>query len=199
MYCNSDGYGDFLPVDLGVNAVIVATWNYIANKDTSRRIYHLVSSAEIKTSWSEIIDIGRWIVKNKIPLNGVLWYPGGSMKSTRLEHNICALFFHWLPAIFLDCLLYILGYPPVLCRVHRRIQKGFEVFEYYANNQWDFDNKNVLYIRSLLNSTERIRYKIDSVGVDIPEYFEACVRAARWYVLKEYDDTIPAAKRHMKM
>lgn len=36
-------------------------------------------------------------------------------------------------------------------------------------------------------------------GVDIPDYFEDCVRAARMYILKETDDTIPAAKRHMKM
>lgn len=32
MYCNSDSYGDYLPVDLGVNGMLIATWNYIANK-----------------------------------------------------------------------------------------------------------------------------------------------------------------------
>lgn len=48
-----------------------------------------------------------------------------------------------------------------LCRVHRRIQKGFDVFEYYANNQWDFDNTNALYMRSILNELEAKRYAID--------------------------------------
>lgn len=32
MYCKSNGYGDFLPVDLAVNGIIVTTWNFIANK-----------------------------------------------------------------------------------------------------------------------------------------------------------------------
>lgn len=85
----------------------------ITHRDYSRRIYHLVSSAEIKVSWKELIDCGRWIIVNKLPLNGVVWYPGGSMKSNRLLHNICCILFHWIPAILIDCLLFCLRYPPV--------------------------------------------------------------------------------------
>lgn len=83
------------------------------NRDYDRRIYHLVSSAEIKVSWEQLIDCGRWIICNRLPLNGVLWYPGGSMKSSRLHHNICCILYHWIPAILLDCLLFCLRYPPV--------------------------------------------------------------------------------------
>lgn len=31
------------------------------------------------------------------------------------------------------------------------------------------------------------------------EHFEDCIHGARLYILKEPDDTIPAARRHMKM
>lgn len=51
-----------------------------------------------------------------------------------------------------------------LCRVHRRIQKGFDVFEYYANNQWDFDNANILHLRSIVNKLEASRYPIEDNG-----------------------------------
>uniref|UniRef100_A0A182M294 Fatty acyl-CoA reductase n=1 Tax=Anopheles culicifacies TaxID=139723 RepID=A0A182M294_9DIPT len=199
MYCNSDGYGDYLPVDFAVSAMCVCTWNYVANQDHKRNIYHLVSSAEIKVSWEGIIERGKWIVSNKIPLNGVLWYPGGSMKRTRWEHNLSAFFFHWIPAFVIDCLLYCFGYKPILWRIHQRIAKGFEVFEYYANNQWDFDNATVLYLRTIINEEEKVKFKIDAGGVEIQEYFENCIRAARWYILKETDDTIPAARRHMRV
>lgn len=113
MYCQSTGYGDFLPVDIAVNGMLVSTWNFIANRDKEKRIYHLTSSAEIKVSWEEVITMGRWIVSNKLPLNGVMWYPGGSMKSSRLYHNICMILYHWIPAILIDCLLFCLGYKPV--------------------------------------------------------------------------------------
>lgn len=32
MYCNSDSYGDIVPVDLAVNGILVGSWNFIANK-----------------------------------------------------------------------------------------------------------------------------------------------------------------------
>ncbi|XP_031619645.1 putative fatty acyl-CoA reductase CG5065 [Contarinia nasturtii] len=199
MYCNSSSYGDYLPVDYAVNGIMVSSWNFVYNKDYDRRVYHLVSSAEIKVSWKELIDCGRWIICNKLPLNGVVWYPGGSMKSNRLHHNICCILFHWIPAILIDCLLFCLRYPPVLCRVQRRIQKGFDVFEYYANNQWDFDNSNVLYMRTIINEIEAKRYAIEDKQIDMYEYFEHCIHAARLYILKESDETIPAARRHMKV
>lgn len=82
-------------------------------RDYDRRVYHLTSSAEIKVSWEQLIDCGRWIICNRLPLNGVMWYPGGSMKSSRLHHNICCILYHWIPAVLIDCLLFLLRYPPV--------------------------------------------------------------------------------------
>lgn len=49
-------------------------------------------------------------------------------------------------------------------RVQRRINKGFEVFEYYANNQWDFKSDNIQNCRPLLNARESKKYKIDGIG-----------------------------------
>lgn len=81
--------------------------------DQERRIIHLTSSAEVKVSWQQIIEIGLWVVENKIPLNWVMWYPGGSMKSTRLHHKLCTIFYHWLPAILIDILLFCIGQQPM--------------------------------------------------------------------------------------
>lgn len=84
-------------------------------------------------------------------------------------------------------------------RVQRRIQKGFEVLEYYANNQWDFDTTNIESLRLKMNALESVKYKIDSKGFVHEEYFLSALRAARVHILKEMDDTLPAAKRHMRM
>ncbi|KXJ72562.1 hypothetical protein RP20_CCG017698 [Aedes albopictus] len=118
MYCNSTGYGDYLPVDFGVSAICVGTWNFIGRK---------------------------------------------------------------------------------LCRVHRRIANGFEVFEYYANNQWDFDNAGINHLRDQINEEEKVKFKIDAGGVEINEYFENCIWGARRFILKESDESVPAAKRHMRV
>lgn len=86
-----------------------------------------------------------------------------------------------------------------MCRVHRRINKGFEVFEYYANNQWDFDNSNIVYLRTILNAKEYNKYQIHGDDLDLDEYFEDCIKSARIYILKEMPETIPAARRHMRV
>ncbi|XP_049879479.1 fatty acyl-CoA reductase 1-like isoform X3 [Pectinophora gossypiella] len=199
MYCRSDSYADYLPVDVFISGIMVAIWNYLSYGDTSSSIYNFTSSAEVKVTWHEMIETGRAIILNKVPLNGVAWYPGGSMKHSRLYHNICLVLFHWVPAMLVDALLYVLRYEPVLMRVQRRINKGFEVFEYYTNNQWDFKSDKGQMVRKRLNEREAKEYKVDADGADIPQYFEHCVLAARRYILKESDDTIPAAKRHMRV
>lgn len=197
MYCDSHGYADYLPVDIAVNVLMLATYDYLKHKE--RRIYNCTSSFEYKITWSEMIELGRSLISSKMPLNGVVWYPGGSMKTSRLHHNICVVLFHYIPAIFLDMIIFLSGNKPVLWKVQQRITKGFEVFEYYANNQWDFNNEGSLKARDFLTETEKRIYKIDGQGLDIEDYFLNCIHAARLYVLKEGDETLPAARRHMKM
>lgn len=84
-------------------------------------------------------------------------------------------------------------------KVHNRISKGMDVLEYYANNQWDFDNKNALMIRAKLNALETSKYKCDAVGVDIYKYFENCIVGARRYILKQPDHLLPQARKIMKV
>lgn len=112
-FTTTDGYGDYLPVDIAVNGMLIATWNYLENGDRERRIYNVCSSAEIKVSWNQIIEMGREIVSTKVPLNGVMWYPGGGMTTSRMYHNICLVLYHFIPAIIIDALLFCLGYKPV--------------------------------------------------------------------------------------
>lgn len=199
MYCKSNSYADYLPVDVLINGIMIAVWNYLVYGDKENTIANFTSSAEIKITWDEMINVGRKVIEDKIPLNGVAWYPGGSMKHNRLHHNICLILYHWIPALLVDGLLRLLRFEPVLMRVQRRIAKGFEVFEYYTNNQWDFKSDIAQKVRTRLNAREKEEYKVDSNGVNIEKYFEDCTLAARRYILKETDDTLPAAKRHMKV
>lgn len=115
MYCRENGNGDFLPVDLAVNGILVATWRYLAKElePLDPPVIHMCSANEIKISWKEIVDMGRWVVENRIPLNGAAWYPGGSMKSNIYLHWIAMILFHWLPALFVDFILVLIRYPPL--------------------------------------------------------------------------------------
>ena len=48
MYCNENGYADYLPVDIAANGILLATWNYLYWKDHDKRVYNFTSSTEFK-------------------------------------------------------------------------------------------------------------------------------------------------------
>ena len=52
----------------------------------------MTSSAEIKVSWQEMIDIGRSIIVNKVPLNGVAWYAIASILIKNISWSMKLLF-----------------------------------------------------------------------------------------------------------
>lgn len=82
-------------------------------------------------------------------------------------------------------------------RVQKRIAKGCQVLEYYANNKWIFHNSEMLELRKLMNPTEMKKYICVRDTFDCEEYVTDCVRSIRRYMLNEPDETIPACKRHM--
>lgn len=73
------------------------------------------------------------------------------------------------------------------------------MFEYYANNVWNFDNGVAVEIRKMMNKTERKKYVIEKIDLDLIDYFQHCVLCARRCILKESDESIPAAKKHMRV
>lgn len=81
--------------------------------DRKQNIINVTSSSEFNISWEELINLGKDIIYNDTPFNGVVWYPGGSMKKSRFLHFICFYMFQIVPAVFIDALLIVLGYKPM--------------------------------------------------------------------------------------
>lgn len=42
--------------------------------DKERNVLHFTSSDEFKVSWQEIVELGRRVIEERLPLNGVAWY-----------------------------------------------------------------------------------------------------------------------------
>ncbi|XP_045465464.1 uncharacterized protein LOC123674585 [Harmonia axyridis] len=195
MYMKGDACADYVSVDLVVNALIFVA--FLTSLNIEKRIFHITSNNEVRITYDDLINRGKKIVQTKLPLPGSAWYPGGSTKRSRLYNNFCIFFYHLVPAMIVDTILYIIGYEPVLMRVQKRVAKGFEVLEYYANNQWTFNNRESLELRKFMNPLEKEKYRLDTEGFDFQEYLENCVISIRRHMLNEPDETLPASRRHM--
>lgn len=73
------------------------------------------------------------------------------------------------------------------------------MFEYYTNRQWDFRNEYAHVARKIMNERERKEFKIDGNDLDINQYLLDATHAARLYILNESPETLPAARRHIKV
>lgn len=82
-----------------------------------------------------------------------------------------------------------------MVKIHNKISSGIDVLNYYTNNNWEFCNENLGFLRRLVNKTEAERYFIFAEGIDIPKYMEDISLSSRRYILKNGDDTIPRAKK----
>jgi len=51
----------------------------------------------------------------------------------------------------------------------------------------------------MMNARERKDFQIDGNDLDIYQYLIDAVHAARLYILKELPETLPAARRHIKV
>lgn len=85
----------------------------MGKKYSTQRFYHLTSSNEYRFTWEEIIELGKNVCLTTVPFNGVVWYPGGSLKRSKLQHELAFYLFQLLPAIIIDCLLVLFGYKPM--------------------------------------------------------------------------------------
>ena len=135
MHCNPDYPADVIPVDITINAIIACAWergltkyeknninninnniniNNNNNNNTNDNIIYrnVVSSSENSLTWGESIESGKKLF-NDNPLCFALWYPNGSIKSNYYHHLLCVIFFHYLPAYFIDGLLILFRKKPL--------------------------------------------------------------------------------------
>jgi hypothetical protein len=59
-----------------------------------------------------------------------------------------------------------------------------DAVETFANSQWDFDNSNMLKVRTKMNSTELQNYKVTIDNVDIDDYIEKAVLGGHKFLMK---------------
>lgn len=112
MHCNPDLNSEAVPVDLAINAII--TIAYKRSKMSKESVYfcNVTDSGINPLTWGQSLEIGRELF-NKYPMCQSLWYPNGSIKTNYYHHLFCVVFFHYLPAYFIDFLMVLIRQKPL--------------------------------------------------------------------------------------
>nr|UEV87810.1 fatty acyl reductase 4 [Maruca vitrata] len=185
---------DLVPVDFVVNACILLAYTAAVEKPKQVQVCNITQSGINAVTWGYSVDTGR-IHVDEYPFSVCLWYPGGSMKTSYVLHNLALFFTHILPAYFVDLLMLILGKKPFMVKIQKRVQYGLDVLQYYTLKEWHFKNENLLALRKKVSKEDDETFFTDISVVNWSDYIREYIRGAREYCLKEDPSTLPQARK----
>ncbi|XP_011297731.1 putative fatty acyl-CoA reductase CG5065 [Fopius arisanus] len=192
--CDENLFLDAIPCDIAVNAIIALAWKVGRESPVNPIYMNVTESGENPLTWGQSLAYGRKHAFEN-PFTGILWYPRGGITNNQYYHMFRVLFFHLLPAYFIDALCFLTGHEPFLVRVQHKVSWGLELLQYYTLKEWDFKNDRMKELRDELLPADKNVFYMDTKAYDWNEYMKTYVLGARRYILKEDPSTLPQARR----
>ncbi|XP_055849110.1 putative fatty acyl-CoA reductase CG5065 [Episyrphus balteatus] len=197
MHCNPDFPATIIPVDTAINALIAAAWDYGNRSENGVSFINVCVSNKLLMTWGESIESGKRFFY-ETPLSLSLWYPNGSIKKNYYEHLFCVIFFHYLPAYFIDFFLFLFGQKPFLVNVQKKISGGLGLLQYYTTKTWEFRNEAFCKLNSKLNNVDQEIFDICQEQINWEQYIRAYIHGMRTFMLNETEASLPKAKKLLR-
>jgi fatty acyl-CoA reductase len=200
MYCKGDYLAQVIPVDSAINGLIaIAWWKGTSSKRSNDvPVFNITAPNVRRITWKDVLNMGRKAVHEN-PFEMTIWYPDGNIRSNKMVHNLCVIFFHFLPAYFIDFLLLIFGQKRFMVRLQHKILAGLTVLQYFTTREWKFQCSNFLALRTQLNPTDKKIFAMNCEDMDDVDFIQKAVLGARQYCLKEPLSSLPRCRRNIKI
>jgi len=204
MFVKKEFLADLIPVDVVINAMIVAAWktaqDYTGNP-TIPPVYNVTSGSIKPINWGQIEDLAQSSIY-KYPMSTMLWCPGGSFKSNAVQDQICAWLFHHAPALVIDAVLMVLRREPFMRKLVNKMTTSMEALQFFTLNQWSWSNTNLKKLQSTLENTkdESLEtFSFDIRSLDWKIFIDHYVLGTRHYVLKNHPDSMDSSRKKQKI
>ncbi|CAK1546402.1 unnamed protein product [Leptosia nina] len=188
---------DLLPVDVAIDTLLAVAWETAVDKPTDVKVYNC-STTENPTTWSDFeMALKKYIPK--FPLDAALWYPSGTGVENLYVHKTLHFILHTMPLYLAEYIFKTLGVKMgiSLITAERKMRAMNDVLSFFALRQWHFRTDNVKKLKLRLTPQDRMIYNLDPKSIDWDDQYKNFVIGTRKYLLKESDDNIPVAKRHL--
>uniref|UniRef100_A0A146M6I1 Fatty acyl-CoA reductase n=2 Tax=Lygus hesperus TaxID=30085 RepID=A0A146M6I1_LYGHE len=200
MHCNAEYSAEVMPVDMAISGLLSIIQNICVNDAVTATVpvYNLTQGKTYPVNWGTILDEGKKCFYSN-PFEIMLWYPNGNTYKSKTIHDLNVIFFHWLPAYFIDFLLLIFGQKTFMLRVQRKVQDGLDVLQYFTTREWKFKNDQLLKMRSKMDPADRKIFNIEFESVSMIPYLTNCILGARHFILKEDPKSLPRSRVLLKV
>lgn len=201
MHCKGENRAQTVPVDMAISAMLVVAWKLGSAKEKPKEIpvYNLTNDGVLQQTWGDVLTKGREVVY-KNPFEMMVWYPDGDMRSSKLVHQIYCLLLHWIPAYFIDLLMFIFRQKRFMVRIQSKVHDGLELLQFFTTREWVFKSDNFLDLwnSGIMNKKDKELYVMDFFLFSIEEYLVRCVLGTRQYCMKEPLSSLPRCRIQQK-
>ncbi|KAJ1526611.1 hypothetical protein ONE63_008197 [Megalurothrips usitatus] len=194
---DKDAALDMVPVEMVVNGIILAVREGILRPQSGLRVYNGCASQRKTLPVRELVACALRSCR-RAPHDRVLWHPSVAMTGSVAWFTFLSCLLHFLPAIAVDAVCRVTGYPPRLFKTFKRVYRSNVLVGYFARQQWVFENDNFFGLSGTLSAEDAATFKLDYSDLNEEEYFRAHLQYLRRYVLKENMDK-KAARRNQTM
>ncbi|KAL1513814.1 hypothetical protein ABEB36_003169 [Hypothenemus hampei] len=175
VYAKKDTAIDYVAIDSLVKIILVAAWEKgtFGNKDTLN-IYNASKHKNVPFTIDDLITLGKRLYWD-VPFERKIWFPGNSNTSCFYNYFLQVIFFHMIPAFFIDILLRIFGHKPLygifnkreeplltlifsLFKIQRKIYIATIALAPFTLNEWEFLNVNTTNMNELIPAKEKIDF-----------------------------------------
>lgn len=99
---------ELIPVDTAINATILIAKQIASTEEKSKvvEVFNITLDESKRRPMKYILEKAKKL-NFDIPAEIGLWYPDGQITTNKFAHQLNLIFFHWLPAYFIDFLMLI--------------------------------------------------------------------------------------------
>jgi len=189
---------DYIPVDVVVNEIIICAQYVHKINNQQLSIFHCTSSTTNPFRWDMVAGrIDEFLRKS--PMKSAIWYPSLKFHTSLFMYKLSAIFFHFIPAFFLDMVLRLTGGRPILVRLHKNIWNSLNLLEKFIFTEWKYHNKNTMALSQQLTPKDKELFFIDITELNWEKYFEHLAKGVLRYLNNEHPKHLPAALKKDKI
>lgn len=122
-------------------------------------------------------------------------YPNLKFSPSLVFFKLSAIFFHFIPAIFLDLVTRVAGGRPILWRLHSNVWKSLRTLEKFIFTEFKFHNNNTKALIKTQSLADKKVYNIDLATLEWEVYFVNLIQGVRRYLSKEHPKSLESARR----
>ncbi|KAL0281229.1 UNVERIFIED_CONTAM: hypothetical protein PYX00_002280 [Menopon gallinae] len=197
LLCYKDLVADLIPVDVAINALIAVAWHTAVSRPDNIVIYNCTSGKLNPIHWKDIQRYGQESIL-RVPFREIIWYPGGSFKSSHIVNDVCVSLFQIIPAYILDTVYRITGRKPIMVRIQKKFSKAIKALQFFTTHEWHFESNNIAKLYSKLSERDKELFNFNIKQVNWRKYMENYILGIKQFILKDDASSLQEAKNNLR-